>query len=61
MGGMVDPSARSDDARIDRCPTCGGDRFRYIADDVVQCENCTYLWIRPPDDDGEGDRAGGEG
>ena len=23
----------------------------YISEDVVRCENCTYVWIRPPGDD----------
>lgn len=44
----------SDEAvRIDRCPTCGRTDFRYISEDVVQCQNCTYLWVREPgpDDD----------
>ncbi|MCB0882723.1 MAG: hypothetical protein KDC33_10980 [Thermoleophilia bacterium] len=40
-----------DGPRIDRCPTCGLKVFRYIADDVVQCANCTYLWVRPPEDE----------
>ncbi|MCB0871773.1 MAG: hypothetical protein KDC36_00175 [Thermoleophilia bacterium] len=38
--------------RIDRCPTCGLVDFEYIAEDVVQCRNCTYLWVRAPDEDG---------
>ncbi len=41
----------TDEPRMDRCPTCRGEDFVYISEDVVRCENCTYVWIRPPGDD----------
>ncbi len=41
----------SDDVRMNRCPTCRCEDFEYISEDVVRCSNCTYVWIRPPDED----------
>lgn len=53
------PGMSDEEPRIDRCPTCGRRDFRYIADDVVQCQHCTYLWIRSPEGE-DGPDPGGD-